>query len=209
MTKEIPLRPASPIIRGVDIFLSLAILGVAALPMILVAALIKLDDRGPVFFLQRRVGQNRRPFSIVKFRTMTHDPARATGATVGEVSQAERDAFQTTSAHDPRITRIGRVLRPIHMDELPQVLNVLAGHMSFVGVRPDVPVQEIEYTPDEWVLRHHLRPGITGLAQVDPSVDSMAARTARDLEWVREHSLALYFRIFLATFAKVLKRNSL
>jgi len=89
------------------------------------------------------------------------------------------------------------------------MLNVLLGDMSIVGVRPDVPVQEADYTFQEWNNRHVLRPGITGLAQIDSSVDSMAARTALDLEWVHNRSIRLYATVIFRTFFKVLKRNSL
>lgn len=204
-----PLKTADLVMRAVDLALALAILAFSALPMLLVAGAILLDDRGPVLFRQPRVGRARRRFSILKFRTMTHDPNRATGAAIGPVSSVERERFQTTIPGDPRITRVGRILRPLHLDELPQMINVLLGEMSLVGVRPDVPVQEADYSPQEWVDRHVLRPGITGLAQIDSTVDSMAARTARDLEWVRNRSLRLYASILLATFGKILKRNSL
>lgn len=135
---------------------------------------------------------------------------------VGEVDRegeeniaAQREKFITTSANDTRITQVGRFLRPAHLDELPQLLNVFLGEMSLVGVRPDVAVQEADYEPQEWIDRHVLRPGITGMAQVDPTVDSMKARTERDLTWVRNRSVGLYFRLLLETVGKVLKRNSL
>lgn len=207
---DIPIfKTADLVMRAVDLALALAIIVIASLPMLLVAAAILLDDRGPVLFRQPRVGRALRPFSILKFRTMTHDPNRATGAALGRVSRDERESFQTTIPGDPRITRVGKVLRPLHLDELPQMINVLRGEMSLVGVRPDVPVQEADYSPQEWVDRHVLRPGITGLAQIDITVDSMPARTVRDLEWVRNRSLGLYLSILLATFRKILKRNSL
>ena len=197
------------VMRFADITIAFAMLLVTAIPMLAISLAIKLDDKGPILFLQPRVGKDRVVFKIAKFRTMTHDPARAIGAVQGKVTQAERQAFQTTSANDSRITRVGRVLRPLHLDELPQILNVLFGQMSLVGVRPDVPVQEIEYTPQEWHDRHVLRPGITGWAQISPKVASMADRTAHDLYWTRHRSIGLYFRILLSTIRKVLKRNSL
>lgn len=207
---DIPLsKPADLAMRAMDLLLALVLFAVTALPMLVIAGLIKLEDRGPILFRQPRVGQHRRGFSIAKFRTMTHDPGRATGAASGPVSAAEREKFQTTSPGDARITRVGRVLRPLHLDELPQVLNVLRGEMSLVGVRPDVPVQEADYTPQQWVDRHVLRPGITGLAQIDSTVDNMAARTAHDLTWVRTRSFGLYLKILIGTVTKVLKRNSL
>lgn len=204
-----PLKTEDLFMRAMDVVLALAILAFAALPMLLVASAILLDDGGPVLFRQPRVGRSRQPFSILKFRTMTHDPNRATGAAAGPVSIAEREKFQTTIPGDARITRVGRFLRPLHLDELPQMINVLRGEMSLVGVRPDVPVQEADYLPQEWVDRHVLRPGITGLAQIDTTIDSMTSRTRCDLHWVRNRSLCLYCTVLLATFNKILKRSSL
>lgn len=202
-------RAGDPLMRMMDVALALVMLLVTALPMLVIAALIVLDDGRPILFRQVRVGRGGRHFTILKFRTMTHDRNRASGVVSGPVTAADRQKFETTVSGDPRITRVGRVLRPLHMDELPQMLNVLAGDMSLVGVRPDVPVQEADYTAQEWIDRHVLRPGITGLAQIDSSVDSMAARTARDLAWVRGRSFGLYLSILFRTFFKVLKRNSL
>jgi lipopolysaccharide/colanic/teichoic acid biosynthesis glycosyltransferase len=202
-------KPADTAMRFADFVLALSLLTLTALPMVVIAILIKLEDRGPVVFWQPRVGKNRRGFAIAKFRTMTHDPFRAIGAAAGPVSAADRETFQTTSPGDSRITRVGRILRPLHLDELPQILNILKGEMSLVGVRPDVPVQEVEYTPQQWVDRHVLRPGITGLAQIDGAIDSMAARTAQDLVWVQTRNFGLYLKILWGTAIKVLKRNSL
>ncbi|QIE47914.1 sugar transferase (plasmid) [Pseudohalocynthiibacter aestuariivivens] len=203
-------RPADTLMRITDLILALGLFAVTAIPMLVIAILIRVEDRGPILFRQPRVGRNRARFSIAKFRTMTHDTSRFIGGTGGEnISAEDRAQFQTTVPGDTRITRIGRVLRPLHLDELPQVLNVLKGDMSLVGVRPDVPVMQADYTQEEWILRHMLRPGITGLAQIDPSVDSMAARTAQDLEWVQNRSYGMYLRILLGTVKKVVKRNSL
>ncbi len=195
--------------RLTDITLALILLLLATIPMLVIAVLILADDGRPVLFRQTRVGRGARHFTILKFRTMTHDRNRATGSVTGPVTAADRQKFETTISGDPRITRVGRVLRPLHMDELPQILNVLSGDMSLVGVRPDVPVQQADYTDQEWIDRHVLRPGITGLAQIDSGIDSMAARTACDLAWVRNRSFGLYLSILFRTFFKVLKRNSL
>ncbi|WGV15407.1 sugar transferase [Fuscovulum ytuae] len=197
------------LMRLTDVVLAFVLLVLTAIPMLMIAMLIFLDDGRPIMFRQTRVGQGGRHFMIFKFRTMTHDRNRATGTFTGAVTTEDRQKFETTISGDPRITRIGRVLRPLHMDELPQMLNVLSGDMSLVGVRPDVPVQQADYSPQEWVDRHVLRPGITGLAQIDGTVDSMAARTARDLQWVQTRSFGLYLSILFRTFGKVLKRNSL
>ncbi|MGB0960084.1 MAG: sugar transferase [Halocynthiibacter sp.] len=197
------------VLRLVDILVAASMLLVGALPMILIAALIWREDKDSIFFRQTRVGQGGKTFEILKFRTMFTDPDRFTGAQAAEDgSKKARADFQTTTANDPRITRVGKFLRASHLDELPQVLNVLQGHMSLVGVRPDVPVQESDYTKQVWIDRHVLRPGITGMAQVAPDVDSTATRTRYDLEWVQTHSVSLYIKIILKTVVKVLRRNS-
>lgn len=207
---DIPKAKAGDgLMRLMDVALAFLLLLLTALPMLLIAVLILLDDGRPVLFRQTRVGRGALRFTMFKFRTMTQDRNRASGTVAGLVTDEDRQKFETTISGDPRITRVGRVLRPMHIDELPQMLNVLAGDMSLVGVRPDVPVQQADYTSQEWIDRHVLRPGITGLAQIDSSVDSMAARTSRDLEWVQNRSFALYLSVLFRTFGKVLKRNSL
>jgi lipopolysaccharide/colanic/teichoic acid biosynthesis glycosyltransferase len=137
--------------RLFDIIVSFGAL-LLLLPLFLVAAvLIRLDTPGPVFFTQLRVGRGFRPFNIYKFRTMTHDP-RNTGALV-------------TVGHDPRITRTGKFLRQTKFDELPQLINVLKGEMTFVGPRPEVPSYVELFRADyEEILR--MRPGITDLASI-------------------------------------------
>jgi lipopolysaccharide/colanic/teichoic acid biosynthesis glycosyltransferase len=137
--------------RLFDIIVSFGAL-LLLLPLFLVAAvLIKLDTPGPVFFTQLRVGRAFRPFNVYKFRTMTHDP-RNTGALV-------------TVGHDPRITRTGKFLRQTKFDELPQLINVLKGEMTFVGPRPEVPSYVELFRADyEEILR--MRPGITDLASI-------------------------------------------
>ncbi|WP_299968649.1 sugar transferase [uncultured Roseobacter sp.] len=197
------------LMRLADLLICMLFLPVTLLVLCVVTIAIKLDDAGPVFFRQTRVGRGTEPFPMLKFRTMYADPARVSGdATSTDDLAAERARFQTASANDPRITRVGRFLRKTHLDELPQILNVLKGDMSMVGVRPDVPVQRADYTAEEWHLRHVLRPGITGLAQIDPRANGIpGVRTERDLEWVRRRSFALYLSILVGTFRKVLNRS--
>lgn len=198
------------LIRFLDLALTLAGLLIFALPMVIIAAFIYLEDRTPILFRQPRVGKVARVFEIYKFRTMYTDASRSVGQAEngGDLDDA-RARFVTTSQNDPRITKVGRILRPLHLDELPQLLNVLNGDMSLVGVRPDVPVQQADYTPAEWAQRHVFRPGITGLAQVNPNIGSLADRTSCDLKWVTDRSVKLYVKILFLTVAKVAKRNSL
>lgn len=198
-------------IRILDIAFSLVALVILAAPMALLALMVKLEDGGPVLFRQLRVGKSLEPFWILKFRSMTHDPSRMSGATTAstlEEMRVARAQFQTTNPiSDPRITRVGRLLRSSHLDELPQFVNVLVGDMSMVGVRPDTPVQEVDYSPEFWRVRHTLRPGITGWAQLRSDTATMEQRSALELEWISNPSVGTYFFILFATVLKVVKRT--
>jgi Undecaprenyl-phosphate glucose phosphotransferase len=184
--------------RTFDIALSsLALITLA--PMMLVAAiLIKIDSRGPVFFSQPRSGFNSKEFGIIKFRTMT---VMEQGT---EVKQATRN--------DKRVTRVGRWLRRSSIDELPQFLNVLRGEMSLVGPRPHATVHDDEYKQliSTYAYRLHLKPGITGWAQVHgfrgetATVDLMEKRVDFDLWYINNWSLWLDIKILLKTFAVVI-----
>lgn len=200
--------------RAIDVVLSSLMLIVAALPMAIIALAIWLHDRGPVIFRQARVGQGGRPFTVLKFRSMKVDrdgvgEGRVEAGAALENKLAARAKFKTTSRNDARITPVGRVIRKTHLDELPQLYNVLNGDMSLVGVRPDTPAQETDYTPEFWIERHRYRPGITGLAQVKMGSDgTLAQRCAHELDWNRDRSLGLYLWVLWRTFFKVLKRSS-
>ncbi len=151
---------------------------------------IRLDDGGPLFFRQMRVGRGGRYFAILKFRSM--------------VINAELRGEYWTADSDPRITRVGRLIRRISLDELPQLLNVLIGDMSLVGPRPDVPAQRTLYEETEWMLRHSVRPGITGLAQATLRSDATPEqRKMLDLEYVKQASVWLDVKIILMTFRQV------
>jgi lipopolysaccharide/colanic/teichoic acid biosynthesis glycosyltransferase len=205
------VRLNEKLIRAADVVIALSALLVLCLPMVAVAFLIRAEDRGPALFLQRRVGRNREIFSILKFRTMRVNPTAGSGEVEGEGPEAiaaARARFQTTVVNDPRITRIGAPLRRMHLDELPQLLNVLAGDMSLVGVRPDTPAQEADYPPAYWVERHALRPGITGPAQLY-NAQTLAERTELERRWLAAPSLRSYVRILSATVGKVLKRSGI
>ena len=155
--------------------------------LLIVALLIKLDSQGPVFFLQRRVGLNGREFSIYKFRTMTNEERK----TVGEVYKDNAE-----------VTRVGRVLRRLKIDELPQVLNVFLGDMSVVGPRPALPsLYENNPAARE---RLEVRPGMTGLAQVNGNIYlSWDERLEFDVKYVRECSFALDCKIVARTILVV------
>ena len=146
----------------------MAALGLVLLmPLLAVLCLIiKLTSKGPVFFQQERVGQNGRHFNILKLRTMVHDAESTTGPIWAQ-------------DNDPRITPIGRFLRLSHLDEIPQLFNVLWGNMSLVGPRPERPVfvEQFKSQIPDYAARLSVKPGITGLAQVYHSYDS----TLRDV----------------------------
>ena len=173
--------------RCLDIVLSFVVLLAASPFLLLVALLIKLDSQGPVFFLQRRVGLDGREFPIYKFRTMTNEKRK----TVGEVYKDNAE-----------VTRVGRVLRRLKIDELPQVLNVFLGDMSVVGPRPALP----SLYEDNPAVRERLevRPGMTGLAQVNGNIYlSWDERLVFDMKYVRECSFALDCKIVAKTILVV------
>jgi lipopolysaccharide/colanic/teichoic acid biosynthesis glycosyltransferase len=176
--------------RLVDIVLAgLALLLLS--PVLLATALAVAWDSGrPVLFRQERVGRGGRTFGMLKFRSMVRN-----AAAIGPFN---------TAAHDPRITRVGRFIRRTSLDELPQLVNVLRGDMSLVGPRPDLPVQRSLYDDADWALRCSVRPGITGLAQVElRSEGTEDQRRALDLRYVREQSLRLDLRILARTFGRL------
>ncbi len=197
-------------LRICDICIALGVLIVLALPMSLIALIIWLEDRNQVIFTQIRVGKLNRKFKIFKFRTMIYDSQRYQGDYIDTLSKDDlRARFETTEKNDLRVTKVGKYIRPIHLDELPQLINVLFGHMSLVGVRPDVPIQELDYSPQIWSQRHYLRPGITGLAQINGDIKSLEERIKLDLFWINNVSIILYFKILVKTLLKVLRRNSI
>lgn len=194
------------IIRALDVALSSVGLAFLSIPMSVVSFLIWLDDRGSPLFRQLRVGKNGKPFTIVKFRTMRIDVEQFQGEVRGAGDKSRAD-FRTTVANDPRITKLGRHLRRSHLDELPQLFNVLAGDMSMVGVRPDTPVQEDDYPAEYWSDRHRLRPGLTGPAQLYSDTATLSQRTLLEREWLADPSLRRYVTVLMETAAKVLKRT--
>jgi sugar transferase (PEP-CTERM system associated) len=183
--------------RPLDVLLALAGL-LLALPVIAVVAVaIKLDSRGPVLFRQRRVGQNGRIFTLNKFRSMREDAERASGAV-------------WATEDDPRITRLGRFLRQTRLDELPQLVNVLVGDMSFVGPRPERPefVHMLQRQIPFYTGRLAVKPGITGWAQVRhqyaASVEDTLEKLQYDLYYIKNLSPLLDMLILLRTIQVVL-----
>jgi len=165
-----------------------------------IAVAVKLTSRGPVFYSQRRVGQNGQPFTIRKFRSMHVDAEATTGAVWAMVN-------------DPRLTPIGRWLRSTRLDELPQLWNVLAGDMSLVGPRPERPefVSDLEREITLYGRRHLVKPGITGWAQVSypygASVNDALQKLQYDLYYLKHMSIAFDMFIMLATLKTVWSRT--
>jgi sugar transferase (PEP-CTERM system associated) len=183
--------------RAFDIAAALALVIAASPAMLAAAAAIRLESKGPVLFRQERVRDSGAPFMMLKFRSMRQD--------------AEKDGTpRWASATDDRITRVGRIIRRLRIDELPQLLNVLKGDMSFVGPRPERPffVAQLCGQIPFYELRHNVRPGITGWAQVrmqyGASVEDAKAKLEYDLYYVKNHSLFLDLMILLETVQVVL-----
>ena len=170
--------------------------------MLFAAIAIKLDSPGPIIFRQHRRGANGREFAILKFRTMT---VQDNGA---EIQQASRG--------DPRVTRVGKLLRSTSIDELPQLINVLRGDMALVGPRPHALAHDNHFGKllEAYAIRHHVKPGITGWAQVHgfrggtPSVDHIAERIRMDLWYIDNWSLWLDIQILGRTVIEVLRRRN-
>lgn len=176
--------------RTLDLSLAAFFLALLALPMLLMAALIKLTSRGPALYTQERIGLDGREFRIYKFRTM-HDKAEAKSGPVWA-----RD-------NDPRCTWFGKILRHTSLDEIPQLLNVVRGEMSLVGPRPERPffVQQFAKEMPDYVLRHQVRPGLTGWAQVHGLRGNtcLRSRLEHDLQYINKWSLALDLYILVVT----------
>ncbi len=178
------------------VFASLLILVTSPL-IVLTAILIVLESGGPILYLQERVGRGGRLFNVIKFRSMRAD--------------AERDGKpRWASAQDDRVTKVGRVIRKLRIDELPQLFSVLGGDMSLVGPRPERPyfvdklTQEIPY----YAVRHSVKPGVTGWAQVrfhyGASVEDSAEKLQYDLYYVKNHTLFLDLVVLFETVGVVL-----
>lgn len=181
--------------RVMDIVLSLSALLLLSPLMLLAAVAVAVESGRPVLFVQRRMGLGGREFGMYKFRSM--------------VGNAAAIGPYYTDQDDPRVTRVGRLIRRTSLDELPQLFNVLKGHMSLVGPRPDVPEQRSLYTDADWALRCSVRPGITGWAQaVMRSEGSHESRLGLDLRYVREQSTWLDLRILAMTVKRLSGKGS-
>jgi exopolysaccharide biosynthesis polyprenyl glycosylphosphotransferase len=189
--------------RVFDVVVSSVIAFLAAPVMLVIALTIKLEDRGPVLYRQQRVGRDGRLFEMLKFRSMVVDADERLAA-LEAANERKGPLFKMDQ--DPRITRIGRFLRATSLDELPQLFNVLAGTMSLVGPRPALPREVAEF-PEELNARHQVRPGITGLWQVEARDNpSFEAYIRLDLFYVQNWTLATDFFILLGTLDHIVLR---
>ena len=182
--------------RLLDLFFAMLI-GIFAAPVIILAAIIvKLESKGPVFFIQERIGEGNKKFNIVKFRSMTTD--------------AEKDGPQWASKNDNRVTKFGKIMRATRIDELPQLWNVLRGEMSFVGPRPEREffIQQLEKEIPYYNLRHTVKPGLTGWAQVmypyGASVEDAYRKLQYDLYYIKHHSIPFDVKVLLKTVTIVI-----
>jgi len=200
------LEPRSGFIkRATDLLLALAVLPIAAPLFLLVALAIRLDSPGPILLRQQRVGKGGKRFGVFKFRSMVRDAEKALERHL-EVSPEARAEWNRTRklVDDPRITRVGRILRRSSLDELPQILNVVVGEMSFVGPRPTMP-DEVAWYGDKSQLLMQVLPGITGLTQVSGrSLLTYEERVRTDAYYVRNWSIWLDLVILGRTVGAVL-----
>lgn len=193
--------------RCEDLLLAGLALPLVALPMLLIALAIKLDSPGPILFRQKRYGYNDRLIEVLKFRTMF-------------AGQTDQEATRQTTQDDPRVTRVGRWLRRLSLDELPQLLNVLGGSMSLVGPRPHAKATQaaglkFEDAVMEYSARHRVKPGMTGWAQVNglrgetDTLDKIERRIEYDLRYIEQWSLWLdLYILFRTPFSLLLSRTA-
>jgi lipopolysaccharide/colanic/teichoic acid biosynthesis glycosyltransferase len=190
-------RFADRVKRASDLLIASALI-VLTLPLIILAALaIKFDSAGPALYRQQRVGLRGQRFMLFKFRSIVENP--------------ERDGRPVWAAHgNPRVTRVGRFIRLVRIDELPQLFNVLRGDMSMVGPRPERPyfVDQLSKLIPRFAERHAIKPGITGWAQINfpygASIEDARSKLVYDLDYIEKRSVRLDFRILLSTIRVIL-----
>jgi len=181
--------------RVMDIILALTVAIFGLLICILITLAIKIESKGPIFYSQKRYGMNKKVFYFIKFRTMIDDAEKETGP-------------KWADENDSRVTRVGNFLRKTHLDEFPQMINVLRGEMSFVGPRPERPefVEILEKEIPQWDLRHKVLPGFTGLAQIKfryaRTVDESKEKLKYDLYYLQHRSLLFDIKILFQTLLR-------
>lgn len=193
--RRVPLTNTANMIvkRAMDIFGALLAILISSPVMLLVAVGVKTTSKGPLIFKQERVGLHNKPFMMYKFRTM-------------EVQPVEEEKLGWTKKHDPRVTKLGRILRKTSLDELPQFFNVLKGDMSMIGPRPERPhfVEKFKEEIPRYMIKHQVRPGITGWAQVNGyrGDTSIRKRIEFDLYYIENWTVGFDLKILFLTFFK-------
>jgi lipopolysaccharide/colanic/teichoic acid biosynthesis glycosyltransferase len=184
--------------RIFDIIFTLLVLPLILFVGLIIAICIKLDSKGPVLFRQKRVGQNGVEFYMLKFRSM-YDGNNQSWHSERVKAMMKNSQVLTKDANDPRITRVGRVLRKLSLDELPQFWNVLRGEMTLVGPRPPLPFEVQEYQPRDW-LRLLGKPGLTGLWQVyGRSRVNFQNMVDMDIDYLQKQSFWLDLKLIVLT----------
>lgn len=202
-----PIKRWGAVIKWLeDVILALLVLAVTGPLLLMIAVLIKWDSPGPIFFTQDRHGFNNKIIRVIKFRTMY-------------VDVEDRSGGRRTVRGDPRVTKVGRILRALSLDELPQLFNVLKGEMSLVGPRPHAVAMKVGNSRycdavAEYAQRHRVKPGITGWAQINgfrgevSSIEKGSARVQYDLEYIKQWSLWLDLKILALTVPAVLSARN-
>ena len=200
--RHVPLSNTGNMIakRIIDILGSIAMIIIFSPVMIASVIAIKVTSRGPAIFKQERVGLHNRPFQMYKFRTM-------------EVQKPSQEEKAWTVRDDPRVTRIGKILRKTSMDELPQLFNILKGNMSIVGPRPERPlfVEKFKEEIPRYMIKHQVRPGLTGWAQVNGlrGDTSIRRRVEYDLFYIENWTLGFDIKImFMTIFKGLVNKNA-
>ena len=186
--------------RGVDIFGAIVAIILFSPVMIVTAIMIKKTSPGPLIFSQERVGLQNRPFKMYKFRSMI-------------VQDEKKEKKGWTTKNDPRVTKVGRILRKTSIDELPQLINILIGDMSLVGPRPERPqyVEKFKEEIPRYMIKHQVRPGLTGWAQINGyrGDTSIRKRIEYDIYYIENWSMSFDFKImFLTIFKGFINENA-
>jgi exopolysaccharide biosynthesis polyprenyl glycosylphosphotransferase len=201
LEERIFLRSSRLLKRTIDLILAMLALALFSPLIGIVAILIKLESRGPVIWKQRRIGKQARPFTVFKFRSMRED-AEKIQEDLTHLNEAQGPLFKIRN--DPRITRVGRLIRKFSIDEIPQLFNVIKGEMSLVGPRPPLPTEVDQY--ETWqIKRFEVLSGLTGMAQISGRSDLSFDETLRlDFYYIENWSPLLDIKIILKTIPKVL-----
>ena len=203
--KKITLKVYKLIKSLFDIIFSLLILFALSPLFLIIALLIKLSSRGPIFFLQERIGKNNVPFKCIKFRTMYPEAKDILKNLLNKDEKIKKEFEETHKIkNDPRITTIGKFLRKTSLDELPQFFNVLKNEMSIVGPRPIVKAEKKKYGKN-LIKVLSIKPGITGLWQVSGRNNlTYKKRVMLDINYVKNYNFLMDIRILIRTFGVIL-----